>query len=148
MCISVIMAMRYNYININFGCGCWPYFLCIPDIFLQFAVGLFFPLEKQKQFVVFTWLLFSARRESSSSLTLKGFPTRTVILWKKRQHLIPTEAEQIQNTSRSKVLRSRSEESRATRLAGRRSNLRRRKRKQSLNGNRLGAETNIQKNIH
>lgn len=36
---------------------------------------------------VLTWLLFSARRVSTRSLTLNGFPTRTVILWKTTKYV-------------------------------------------------------------
>lgn len=39
----------------------------------------------------FTWLFFSARRDSTSSLRLNGLPTKTVILCKKAEVLPTTE---------------------------------------------------------
>lgn len=70
-----------------------------------------------------TWLLFSARRDSTSSFTLNGLPTRTVTLWK-GQTRAPTSTRVSRQPPRAVcVLPSRSEGCRASRWAGRRSDL-------------------------
>lgn len=75
---------------------------------------------------VLTWLLFSARRVSTRSLTLNGFPTRTVILWKTTKYVEKQKTLKDPNTSWSQtegVSPCPCEECRAPRWAARRSNL-------------------------
>lgn len=76
---------------------------------------------------VLTWLLFSARRVSTRSLTPNGFPTRTVILWKTTKYVKTKKLTlKDQNTSWSQtevVSPCPCEECRAPCWAARRSNL-------------------------
>lgn len=70
-----------------------------------------------------TWLLFSARRASTSSFTLNGLPTSTVILWKGQTRAVTWTHGSRQPPWAVCVLPSRYEACRASRWAERRSDL-------------------------
>lgn len=70
-----------------------------------------------------TWLLFSARRASTSSFTLNGLPTSTVILWKGQTRAVRWARGSRPPPPAVCVLPSRCEACRASRWAERRSDL-------------------------
>lgn len=70
-----------------------------------------------------TWLLFSARRASTSSFTLNGLPTSTVILWKGQTRAVTPTRGSRQPPRAVCVLPSRCGACRASRWAERRSDL-------------------------
>lgn len=100
----------------------WNLLFYLTEVFLLFFLlaGVSELHDSTLNEAVLTWLLFSARRVSTRSLTLNGFPTRTVILWRQRNML------KTKNTSWSQtegLSPCPCEECRAPRWAARRSNL-------------------------